>query len=187
MEFKDFLKLLKLNKKYLFISIVICLIAGYFYIIKESHYQYASFSVYLKLNGGVKEGVQFQNTYDELKNTFFILKTAESFIDSIRFYLSNDFKVKGAKIFSRKITPQHLFIKIKTLNTNNLAKLKDEIIKEVINRQDLLLNKDLNLFTVTFSDYKEYQESNFILIIVLSILAGLFIGVSFILFLHYFQ
>lgn len=184
MELKEFLKIIASQKKYIFASVIICLMLGYFFIINERQYTIASFSVYMKL---VKVGGAAQSDFDELKNTFFILKTAESFIDSVRYWLKNDLGLTSVKISSRKITPQHLLIQIRQRGlAPPLSEIRNKILEEIIKRKDLLFDKNLNLFSVESSDYKEYQNApSFLKVIILSILGGGFIGIFLILFLRY--
>lgn len=178
MELKEFLKLIFLNRRYILASVIICLMIGYFYILNEGAYKIASFSVYAKLNpinGRIDENTQ--NNYDQIKNTFFIIKTAESFIDSIRFWLVNDFKLDDAKLYSRKITPQHLFIQIRQKKERSLILIKDAIIEGIRKRQTLIVDENLKLFSIESSDYKESQNQlNSMAVISLSLLVGIFVG-----------
>lgn len=184
MELKEALKLIIQNKKYIFLSVIICLIIGYLFILNENRYEVASFSIYLKLN---KDDQSSSENFDQIKNTFFVLKTSESFIDSIRFWLFNDMKQENLKIFSRKITPQHLFVQIKQIpNFQSLSSIKDEIVKFIEERKNLLFNPKLNIFSIEISDYKEYKSVfNVLTVIILSLLTGLFVGFFLILFLRY--
>ncbi len=185
MQLREFGKLLFLNKHYLLTFIILALAVGYFNILNESNYQVASFSIYAKLNFSNEK---FENAYDEVKNTFFVIKTAESFIDSIRFWLMNDLKFKNVKISSRKITPQHLFIQLKQRGNKSLISVKDTIINEIKNRQSLLVNDNLKIFSIEASDYKEYPNRlNYLLVMSLSLIIGIFGGILFILLKHYFQ